>query len=98
MVFALNASAVQRRRRILSRVGIKPFNTNYRIPIAHGYVVLNGDQVTRIEVIEQVDGFGLSLKPQSWTVIFYLADGHKHEIRPSEWTRKFVQEVFSANP
>jgi hypothetical protein len=75
-------------------VATKPFATNYRIPIAQGFVVLNGEQITRIEAIEQVNAIGLSLNPQSWTVVFYLTDGHKHEVRPSEWTRTFVQDVF----
>lgn len=91
---ALSASTVPHRRGILSPVATKPFATNYRIPISHGFVVLNGDQITRIEAIEQVNGFGLSMDPQSWTVVFYLTDGHKHEVRPSEWTRSFVQDVF----
>jgi hypothetical protein len=94
MDFLLRASTVPRQRGILSSVPTKPFATNYRIPIAQGFIVINGEQVTKIEAIRQIDAFGLSLSPEAWTLTFYLSDGNKHEIRPSEWTANFVNEVF----
>ena len=74
----------------------KPFSTNYRIPIAQGYIVINGEQITKIEAVRQVDAFGMNMNPEAWTLTFYLSDGNKQEIRPSEWTKNFVNEVFKS--
>jgi hypothetical protein len=94
MESVLRASAVLPRRRILSRVATKPFNTNYRIPIHNGFVVLNGDQIAKIEAIEQLNQFGLSSTPKQWIVTFHLSDSSKHAVGPSQWTRDFVKETL----
>ena len=73
-------------------VAIKPFATNYRIPVRTGYVVLNGDQITKIEAIKVVDAFGGA--QEAWKLIFHLSDGSTHEIHPSDWTKNFVRDVF----
>ena len=75
-------------------VPTKPFETNYRIPLPTGYVVLNGDQITKIEATRVPDAFGV---PQDkWKIIFHLSDGSKQEIPASPWTRNFVTEVFES--
>jgi hypothetical protein len=56
--------------------------------------VINGEQITKIEAIKQLDAFGLATTPEAWTLTFYLLDGNKHEIRPSDWTKNFVNDVF----
>lgn len=75
----------------MAAVANKPFATNYRIPIPSGYVVLNGDQITKIEAKKTpvTDG---------WTVTFHLSDGSTQVIPPSTWTKEFVQEVFGEVP
>jgi hypothetical protein len=92
----VRGSAALCRRGILRRVANKPFSTNYRIPTLQGYIVINGEQITKIDAIRQYDALGLPVSPEAWTVIFYLSDGNKHEIRPSEWTSNFVQDVFKS--
>jgi hypothetical protein len=67
---AVKASGVLRRRGILTRVATKPFSTNYRIPFAQGYMVLNGDQITKIEAIQQRDAFGMV--QNTWSTYFLL--------------------------
>jgi hypothetical protein len=81
-------------RSILLPVATKPFSTNYRIPIPQGYIVINGEQITKIEAIREVDVFGQNTNPEAWKLTFYLSDGNKQEIRPSEWTKNFVNDVF----
>lgn len=76
-------------------VATKPFATNYRIPVPTGYVVLNGDQISKIEAVRVSDPFGVPTG--KWKVVFHLSNGSQHEIQPSEWTKSFVQDVFEAN-
>jgi hypothetical protein len=66
-----------------------PFATYYRQRVGDGFIVINGEQITRIETnrIEKEDEDG-------WEVVFHLADGHTHTIAPSSWTKKFVNTVF----
>ena len=74
------------------RVATRPFATNYKIPIAQGFIVLNGDQITKIEAIQQRDALG---SPEDkWTLIFFLSDGNQQQIAASDWTRNFVRDVF----
>lgn len=79
----------------MAAVATKPFETNYRLHTPTGYVVLNGDQVTKIEAIKTSDAFGMA--GQGWRIVFYLSDGSKQEVPQSTWTDNFVKEVFE-NP
>ena len=73
-------------------VSTKPFATNYRIPIPTGYIVINGDQVAKIEAVRVLGPVGVPTG--NWQIVFHLSDGNRHEIPPSEWTKNFVREVF----
>ena len=76
-------------------VANKPFETNYRIPTQTGYIVLNGNQITKIEAIRVTDVIG---RPQEdWKIIFHLSDGSTQEVGHSNWTRNFVHEVFESD-
>jgi len=72
-------------------VPAKPFNSIYRIPTATGYVVINGEQITKIVATR------LSAPDDIWEVTFYLSDGTKQEIATPSWTRKFVHETFDVD-
>lgn len=76
-------------------VATKPFATNYRIPVRSGYVVINGDQVAKIEAIKILDTFGIPTG--DWKIVFHLSDGSTQEIAPSGWTKNFVNEVFETD-
>jgi hypothetical protein len=93
---ALNAGAILRRRCILRLVANKPFSTNYRIPSAGGYVVINGEQIVKIMVTRAATNPFLA--GEAWMVTFFLSDGSTHEIAPSLWTKNFVQDVFGDAP
>lgn len=97
MESAFGTSATLRRGGILIPVPTKPFSTNYRIPIAQGYIVINGEQITKIEAIRQQDVFNFGTGSEAWRLTFYLSDGNKHEIPPSEWTKNFVNDVFKSD-
>jgi hypothetical protein len=75
-------------------VASKPFNTSYKIKTPQGHIVLNGDQITKIEANRPpVNPFGAPVE-NSWVIVFHLSDGSKHSIEPSDWTREFAKEIF----
>lgn len=76
----------------MAAVATKPFLTNYRIPTSTGYVVLNGEQITKIEAIKVADAFGMT--NQGWKVVFHLSDGSQQTISHNAWTKKFVCDTF----
>ncbi len=87
-----NASGVEGQRSILNGVPTKPFVTNYRIPTSGGFIVINGEQVTRIVAAKgSPSNFG---DGYSWTLTFHLSDGSTQVIHPSSWTKNFVRDVF----
>ena len=70
----------------------KPFNIAYKVPTATGFMVLNGEQITRI-VFERVE--------DSWQITFHLSDGEKVRAGSPEWTKAFAEDldrtVFGSN-
>ncbi len=76
-------------------VPTKPFSTNYRIPVRTGFVVINGDQVTKIEANKASNAS--AGEQEAWRLVFHLSDGSTHEILPSAWTRNFVRDVFETD-
>lgn len=62
----------------------KPFHINYRISTPDGFVILNGDQITKINV---------KRSPIGWHVEFHLSDGSVYGTR-DEWGTKFVKETL----
>ncbi|MGH9874077.1 MAG: hypothetical protein ACRD9S_16620 [Pyrinomonadaceae bacterium] len=73
-------------------VAIKPFAIDYRIPVPTGYVVINGDQIAKIEATKVLNGLGVPTG--DWKIVFYLSDGSEYAIKPGEWTKRFVGDVF----
>jgi hypothetical protein len=69
----------------------KPFSTNYRIPTATGYVVINGEQI--VKIVASRDSV-FTLGEDSWKITFHLSDGSIYDLNPSGWTRNFVRDVF----
>ena len=69
----------------------KPFTTNYRVRTPQGFMVLNGEQIVRIEARRVPD------KDDAWEVVFYLTDGFSYSVFASDWTRKFVNETFQVD-
>lgn len=69
----------------------KPFNTVYRIPVPTGYVVINGEQVTKIVASRASVPL---VEPDQWKVTFHLSDGSIFDISPSAWTVTFVTQIF----
>jgi hypothetical protein len=101
MIDHLNSGKTLGSRSILSRVPSKPFATNYRIPTPDGYVVINGEQVVKIDAKKEFAHVGLSSLADAlnslqhgWRLTFYLSDGSTHIIAPSLWTKNFVNDVF----
>ena len=64
------------------RLPNRPFNINYRIPQGNGFILINGDQITRI-IVKQIS-------INEWEVTFHISDGTKEVVAPSDWTRDFV--------
>jgi hypothetical protein len=62
-----------------------PFNTRYFARTSEGVVVLNGEQVVKIEAVKKDD---------NWDVIFYLAGGISHAVSANAWTKQFVPELL----
>jgi hypothetical protein len=69
------------------RVATKPFNTNYHVRTAEGFVLLNGDQITKVEAVKKGD---------NWDIIFYLPDGTSHTVPANTWTQQFVPEILAS--
>jgi hypothetical protein len=65
-------------------VASKPFHINYRIATPEGFVVLNGDQITKIVVKRTTTG---------WHVDFHLSDGSVYATS-DVWGTKFVEETL----
>jgi hypothetical protein len=70
-----------------SRLPSKPFATNFHIKTPKGFVVLNGDQIATLEVMENGD---------NWDVIFHMADGTKYTVGANTWTQRFVSEFLDS--
>lgn len=77
----------------MAAVANNPFATNYRIPTPTGYVVLNGEQITKIEALKAAD---LGMAAQGWKIVFHLSDGSTQEVHHSLWTANFVKNVFES--
>ncbi|HKO41884.1 MAG TPA: hypothetical protein VJU84_01235 [Pyrinomonadaceae bacterium] len=77
------------------RVASKPFNTNFTINLPDGIVVLNGDQVARIEAKKPAfNPYRPAPAEDDWITVFYLSDGGTYTVQPSDWTRSFYRETF----
>jgi len=65
-------------------LGAKPFNKNYHAHTTTGSVLINGEQVVKIETIK---------KGENWDVVFHLSDGTTHTVLANRWTKKFVTDM-----
>ena len=61
----------------------KPFNKTYRLNTPDGFILVNGDQITKIVAKKIEDG---------WKVVFHLSDGSSHSL-DTRWSTKFVRET-----
>src|SRR5712692_12107949 len=68
-----------------SYLATKPFNTRYFAHTSEGIVVINGEQIVKIEAVKKGD---------NWDVIFYLAGGTSHTVGANAWTKQFVPELL----
>jgi hypothetical protein len=67
-------------------VAIKPFNSSFKILGGDGFLLINGEQITKIAA-ERVD--------KKWKITFHLSDGSKHTIgNKTEWAKAFIKENF----
>ena len=64
----------------MRRVASKPFNTNYRINLPNGQVLLNGEQVARIEVKKADFTTYYGVTENQWQIIFYMSDGGTYTV------------------
>ena len=67
----------------------KPFNISYEIAETDGFVMINGEQVTRIVAKRLGD-------KDEWEITFHLSDGTTYTTTPNAnlWAKKFVEETF----
>jgi hypothetical protein len=65
-------------------VATKPFNISYRINKPNGFILVNGDQITKIEATKIAN---------EWQVVFHLSDGSSHKLKRA-WSTKFVKETL----
>ncbi|HZH29946.1 MAG TPA: hypothetical protein VEY11_04225 [Pyrinomonadaceae bacterium] len=49
----------------------KPFNYTYQINVNDGYVLINGEQIVKIDARRQAD---------SWKVVLHLSDGSNYTL------------------
>ena len=61
-----------------------PFNISYRIKKPDGFVLVNGDQIVKIEAKKTAN---------EWQVVFHLSDGSSHKLNRA-WSTKFVKETI----
>lgn len=62
----------------------KPFNITYRINKADGFILVNGEQITKIEATKM---------GKEWQVVLHLSDGSSHKLKQA-WSTKFVKETL----
>jgi len=65
-------------------VANKPFNISYRINRQDGFILVNGEQIAKIEAKK----IG-----KEWQVVFHLSDGSSHSLSRA-WSTKFVKETL----
>jgi hypothetical protein len=82
-------SAAQRRRGILSPVPAKSFQKSFQIHTPTGFVIVNGEQVTRFEFVTKGD---------NWDVTLYMVDGWTYTVSANQWTKRFAPEVLGIEP
>lgn len=63
----------------------KPFNSEYYARTPNGFVLINGEQIVKIETAKNGD---------NWDVVFYLSGGTSHTVSANAWTKKFVPELL----
>jgi len=62
----------------------KEFTRSYHIATPDGFILINGDQVTKIGVKREGD---------NGEVTFFLSDGSSHTIGPNGFTKLFIVEL-----
>lgn len=65
----------------------KPFNISYRIRTQDGFVLVNGDQITKIAA---------NKVGNEWQVTLHLSDGSAFALERT-WSTKFVKETLGEN-
>lgn len=65
----------------------KPFNISYEIAETDGFIVINGEQVTKIVAKQRQD---------KWYVTFHLSDGGTYTTGENAvaWAKNFVGNTF----
>ncbi len=64
----------------------KPFNTNYHIDTPEGFVLVNGDQITKIEALKRGD---------NWDLTLHLSDGSTQLVKANRFTNHLAQEIIA---
>lgn len=67
-------------------LAVKQFNRNYHVRTPEGFVLINGSQIVKLEVVEN---------GENWDVTFHLSDGTAHNITANNWTKRFVPEIIA---
>jgi hypothetical protein len=69
-------------------VATKPFVRQFKATTPEGYVMFNGEQMTRVESKKVVG------TEDAWEVTFYFSDGYTYTVSANDWTRRFTHEIF----
>jgi len=66
-------------------VASKPFNTNYHIETPNGFILVNGDQITKTEAARN---------GENWDITLHLSDGSAHFISANRFTKLMAQGIL----